>query len=96
MYYRLPAVFVFFRSGYRLNSLSMVIAFSQRRLAALGYLSCLKGNKIIDISAYPMTDLPPIYGRSTSGILTVPSALRLFSKNAISIRGGATTVLLSV
>ena len=37
--------------------------------------------------------LPPIYGRRTSGMRTEPSACRLFSKNAISIRGGATTVL---
>ena len=40
--------------------------------------------------------LPPIYGQSTSGILTLPSACRLFSSRAISIRGGATTVLLRV
>ena len=40
--------------------------------------------------------LPPIYIRSASGIETVPSALRLFSRNAISILGGATTVLLRV
>ena len=40
--------------------------------------------------------LPPIYIRSASGIETVPSALRLFSRNAISILGGATTVLFKV
>ena len=40
--------------------------------------------------------LPPIYIRSASGIETVPSALRLFSRNAMSILGGATTVLLRV
>ena len=39
---------------------------------------------------------PPMYGRSGSGILTDPSAWRLFSKKAISIRGGATTVLFRV
>lgn len=39
---------------------------------------------------------PPIYILSASGIETVPSALRLFSRNAISILGGATTVLLRV
>src|SRR5699024_8492699 len=39
---------------------------------------------------------PPMYIRSGSGIFTVPSAFRLFSRNAISIRGGATTVLFSV
>ena len=41
-------------------------------------------------------DLPPIYGRRTSGILTLPSACRLFSRNAINILGGATTVLFRV
>src|SRR5574344_1103116 len=40
--------------------------------------------------------MPPIYGLKLSGILTLPSACKLFSKNAISIRGGATTVLFSV
>ena len=40
--------------------------------------------------------LPPIYGRSASGMRTLPSACKLFSKNAISIRGGATTVLFKV
>ena len=40
--------------------------------------------------------LPPIYGLNATGILTVPSSLRLFSRNAINILGGATTVLLSV
>ena len=44
----------------------------------------------------PITSFPPMYGRRTSGILTLPSALRLFSRNAMSIRGGATTVLLRV
>ena len=43
-----------------------------------------------------ITDLPPIYGRRTSGIFTEPSSFKLFSRNAISIRGGATTVLLRV
>lgn len=43
-----------------------------------------------------IASLPPIYILSGFGILTEPSSLRLFSKNAISIRGGATTVLLSV
>ena len=37
-----------------------------------------------------------MYGRSTSGMRTEPSACRLFSRNAISILGGATTVLFSV
>ena len=40
--------------------------------------------------------MPPMYGRRTSGIYTEPSAWRWFSRNAISIRGGATTVLFSV
>ena len=43
-----------------------------------------------------ITSLPPIYIRSGSGMRTEPSSLRLFSKNAISMRGGATTVLLRV
>ena len=42
------------------------------------------------------TFFPPIYGCNTSGILTLPSSLRLFSSKAISILGGATTVLLRV
>ncbi len=37
-----------------------------------------------------------MYGWRTFGMLTVPSAFRLFSRKAISIRGGATTVLFSV
>ena len=43
-----------------------------------------------------MTSLPPMYGRSGAGMRTEPSSLRLFSRNAISMRGGATQVLLSV
>ena len=43
-----------------------------------------------------MTFLPPIYGCNTAGIVTLPSACKWFSTNAISMRGGATTVLLSV
>ena len=42
------------------------------------------------------TSVPPIYGWSTFGMVTVPSAWRWFSRNAISIRGGATTVLFRV
>ena len=38
----------------------------------------------------------PIYGLNASGILTEPSACKLFSKNAIDILGGATTVLFNV
>lgn len=45
---------------------------------------------------FVILSLPPMYILSGSGILTVPSALRLFSRNAISILGGATTVLLRV
>jgi hypothetical protein len=37
-----------------------------------------------------------MYGCSALGILTDPSSLRLFSRKAISILGGATTVLLRV
>ncbi len=44
----------------------------------------------------PIYSLPPIYMRSASGIRTRPSACRLFSRKAISIRGGATTVLFRV
>ena len=40
--------------------------------------------------------LPPIYILRGSGMRILPSSLRLFSRNAISILGGATTVLLSV
>lgn len=43
-----------------------------------------------------MTSFPPIYGLRATGIRTLPSSQRLFSRNAISIRGGATTVLFSV
>lgn len=45
---------------------------------------------------YLITAIPPIYGCSAAGIFTEPSALRLFSRNAISILGGATTVLFKV
>ena len=44
----------------------------------------------------PIYSLPPIYMRSASGMRTRPSACRLFSRKAISIRGGATTVLFRV
>ena len=40
--------------------------------------------------------LPPMYGCNAVGIFTLPSAFKLFSKNAINIRGGATTVLFNV
>ena len=40
--------------------------------------------------------LPPMYMRSGWGMSMEPSALRLFSRKAISIRGGATTVLFKV
>ena len=45
---------------------------------------------------YRMTSIPPIYILSASGMFSDPSALRLFSKKAMSIRGGATTVLFRV
>ena len=41
-------------------------------------------------------DLPPIYGLNTSGIVTLPSACKWFSTKAMSMRGGATTVLFRV
>ena len=44
----------------------------------------------------PSLDLPPIYGLKTSGILTSSICLKVISRNAISILGGATTVLLRV
>ena len=40
--------------------------------------------------------MPPMYGCSGSGILTEPSSCSRFSRNAINILGGATTVLFSV
>ena len=40
--------------------------------------------------------IPPMYGLNASGILTEPSACKLFSRNAINILGGATTVLFNV
>ena len=43
-----------------------------------------------------ITSLPPMYILRGSGMRTEPSSLRLFSRNAISIRGGATTVLFRV
>ena len=43
-----------------------------------------------------MTFLPPIYGCNASGMVTLPSACKWFSTNAINIRGGATTVLFNV
>ena len=43
-----------------------------------------------------IASLPPMYLRSTSGMVTLPSALRWFSSRAMSMRGGATTVLLRV
>ena len=43
-----------------------------------------------------ITAFPPIYGLNASGMVTLPSACKWFSMNAINIRGGATTVLLRV
>ena len=40
--------------------------------------------------------LPPIYGCKALGTSTLPSACKLFSRKAISILGGATTVLFNV
>ena len=39
---------------------------------------------------------PPIYGCNALGILIVPSSFKLFSRKAINILGGATTVLFNV
>lgn len=44
----------------------------------------------------PIYALPPIYIRRGSGIKILPSSCKLFSRKAINIRGGATTVLLRV
>lgn len=51
---------------------------------------------IPDKEVWSDTSVPPIYGCNGFGILMLPSSLILFSKNAISIRGGATTVLFNV
>lgn len=48
------------------------------------------------VAIYLITAIPPIYGCRAAGIFTEPSALRLFSRKAISILGGATTVLFKV
>ena len=40
--------------------------------------------------------LPPIYGCKALGTSTLPSACKLFSRKAMSILGGATTVLFRV
>ena len=40
--------------------------------------------------------MPPIYILRGSGIFTLPSACSRFSRKAISILGGATTVLFNV
>lgn len=45
---------------------------------------------------YPRWSLPPMYGLRASGMVTVPSDCRWFSRKAMSILGGATTVLLRV
>ena len=37
-----------------------------------------------------------MYGLNASGIFIEPSSFKLFSKNAINILGGATTVLFNV
>ena len=41
------------------------------------------------LNYYLINSFPPMYGLKASGILMLPSACKLFSKNAISIRGGA-------
>ena len=78
---------------------------SQRLLSILTISESLWGVCLFTTSAALTTRIyftgtrssfPPIYGRRTSGILTEPSAFRLFSRNAINIRGGATTVLFNV
>ena len=45
---------------------------------------------------YLISVFPPMYGLNASGIRMLPSACILFSKNAINILGGATTVLFNV
>lgn len=44
----------------------------------------------------PMAAIPPMYGRSTSGTTTVPSACWLFSRMAMTMRGSARPEPLSV
>ena len=56
----------------------------------------IRGSVAYLLSLGTILSIPPIYFLRTSGIFTLPSAQRLFSRNAISILGGATTVLLSV
>ena len=59
------------------------------------YLS-IRGSVAYLLSLGTILSIPPIYFLRTSGIFTLPSAQRLFSRNAISILGGAPTVLLRV
>ena len=56
----------------------------------------IRGSVAYLLSLGTILSIPPIYFLRTSGIFTLPSAQRLFSRNAISILGGATTVLLRV
>ena len=63
------------------------------------YLTIIRGTPAVVqlmIFYFVIFSLPPIYGWSAFGILIEPSAFILFSRNAISILGGATTVLLRV
>ena len=53
-------------------------------------------NSQLSFTGYPIFFLPPIYGCNASGINTLPSSCRLFSKKAINILGGATHVLFRV
>ena len=45
---------------------------------------------------YLITSIPPMYGLNATGTFIVPSSFKLFSRNAINILGGATTVLFNV
>ena len=51
---------------------------------------------ITNLNNYFITLIPPIYGCNAFGIFIDPSSFKLFSKNAINILGGATTVLFNV
>ena len=93
------------RATQQRSCLLMCSSAIRRRLISVGDLDPLLRRTVPSLMFYTfeegvssteMMDFPPIYGRSTSGILTEPSSFRLFSRKAISIRGGATTVLFNV
>ena len=65
---------------------------------ALRYL-CIHFHHSVNSAAFPLTgslSCRPCKEQERPECVTLPSACRLFSRNAISIRGGATTVLFKV